>query len=232
MKMLQNKDLRAFSLLEILVSIALLSLLFLLLATISTTAISFWHRLEAKQKNLREASAALQLITSDLRSAIVLKSSSENYFFTAFPNKNFPDNSTLFFLAALPKEKRVSSGDCCAVGYFLAVEKNVHETAIYDLYRFYLSSEETVEAMAQSRLLEHCSVMTSPEEPHCERIASNISRFQATPIWYEKKSFSFHSEQKSDPPAFVQIVLETSSPLDPTKKESWSTLVTLPFQKK
>lgn len=232
MKMLQNKNRRAFSLLEILVSIALLSLLFLLLTTASTTALSFWHRLESRQESLREASATLQLITSDLRSAIILKSSSENYFFSALPNKNFPDNSTLFFLAALPPEKRPSSGDCCAVGYFLDTQKNAHETRAYDLYRFYLSSKETAAAMAQGRLIEACSLMASSHDPHCERIASTISRFQATPIWYEKKSFSLHTEKESDPPALVQISLETLSLLDPTKKESWSALVALPFQKK
>ncbi|MBX9743084.1 MAG: prepilin-type N-terminal cleavage/methylation domain-containing protein [Chthoniobacterales bacterium] len=227
MKVSQNK--RAFSLLEVLVSISLLLLLLLLLVVASNTALNFWHRSQDQVKSSLEARAALQIITSDLRSAVLSASDtlSKNYFFVSSDPQS--ENSCLFFLATLPPEKRNPSdlGDLCAVGYFVSSEKTTRDQLVHHLYRFSLPSNTTAQALRERNLLELCMLTASATNPLCERIASNITHFQTTAIWYEEKQFSI--DRKQTPPSLVEIVLEIVSQPSSRKKgiKNWRTIVAL-----
>ncbi len=229
MKLSPNKNSRGFSLLEVVVAMTLLLLLLLLLSEISNTALHFCHRSQEQIKSSSEARAALQLITSDLRSAIVLPntSSSKEYFFsTSDPDSK---NGFLYFLATLPPEKRSPSdlGDLCTVGYFLSAEKKERGEPVQYLYRFYLPSKITTQALKEENLLECSQNAAFSTNPLCERVASNIAHFEVTPVWHEENSFSTDATKNLNPPSLVEIVLETVPRALSQKKEMWRTVIVL-----
>lgn len=227
MKIVRNK--RAFSLLEVLVAISLLLLLLLLLVGTSNTALNFWHHSQDQAKSASEARAVLQLLISDLRSAVLSPNEvfPKNYFFVS--SDSDAEKSFLFFLAAFPREKRNSSdlGDLCAVGYFVSNEKTTYGQLAQRLYRFSLSSKATAQALKEGNLLEQCMLAASTNNPCCECVASHLAHFQATPIWYKEKQFSL--EEQQIPPSLVEIFLETMpQSLSQQKKfQSWRTVVAL-----
>ncbi len=215
--------------LEVVVAISLVLLLLLLLGEISNTALNFWQRSQEQIKSSSEARAALQLITTDLRSAVLLPnpiSSKNSFFATSTPQS---ESSFLFFLATLPLEKRNPSdlGDLCALGYFLSSEKDVRGETVHYLYRLYLPSNITAQALKEDNLLECLQNGASSSNPLCERVASHIAYFQATPLWYNENSFSTDPTKNSAPPSLVEIIVETTSLAPSKKKETWRTAIAL-----
>ena len=138
-----SKKSSAFSLLELLVAVSILSILLVILLNIVQGATSLWRTSENKVEAYREARAALQVISSDVKN--ILPTTNSNFFRT-----NLTNSPNLGFLATLPisSQNTDSLSDICTIGYFLkydnksSVGSNTGRQS-YNLYRYFVESNET-----------------------------------------------------------------------------------------
>lgn len=127
----------AFSLAEVMVASAVLSIVMAILLGTLTTSMSLWRNTENKLSADREGRAAELLIAQDLASVVM------------GTNPNFwprVQNDVLQFLTTKPKDYQVDpadKGDVCYVEYFLSPEKDV-------LFRTYYGSAWTYANVLQA----------------------------------------------------------------------------------
>lgn len=141
-----SKKSSAFSLLELLVAVSVLSILLIILLNIVQGATNLWRTSENKVEAYREARAALQVISSDLKN--ILPSTNTAFFRTNI--SGYPSATNLGFLATLPisSQNTDSLSDVCTVGYFLAYNNKSPVAGAtgrqsYNLYRYFMESNET-----------------------------------------------------------------------------------------
>jgi prepilin-type N-terminal cleavage/methylation domain-containing protein len=161
MKFLWGKDgnsaSRGFTLLEIMVSMAILAILIVILSTMVDSSAKLWRQSENRVDSFREARAALNLIASDMQSIAFPKESNPKQprFFALNSGAELPGSasqspeaSSLFFLSALPTSEQQADenkSDLCTIGYFLAYDSptlNQKDKSL-NLYRFFRSSDKT-----------------------------------------------------------------------------------------
>lgn len=103
---------------EILVAVAVLSMIVVLLFGLVESATRLWRENENRVDAFREARAALSVISSDLRAAIP----GTNLFSTNFIGSGAPgaDTNGLYFLARVAPTAQggTNKSDLCALGYF------------------------------------------------------------------------------------------------------------------
>ena len=143
-----SKKSSAFSLLEVLVAISVLSVLLVILLNIVQNATSLWRGAENKVEAYREARAALQVMSSDLKN--ILPTTNADFFRT-----NLTNTPNIGFLAALPissQDTTSSKSDICAIGYFVAYDNKSpiagdNGRQSYNLYRYFVESNETFDKL-------------------------------------------------------------------------------------
>ncbi len=109
----QKRHLASFTLVEMLVSVAIFSLLVLLLFGLMEGASKLWRRQTAAEESFREARSALNVLSRDMYGAVI---STNTYWFYC------NGTNQLAFLTTLPNTAQGSTdalGDVCAVGYSL-----------------------------------------------------------------------------------------------------------------
>ncbi len=168
---------RSFTIIEILVATAVLSLLCLMLVGIVGNTSRAWRGQEAKQEGLREASAAFNVITRDMRNAVV--STNASWFYSS------PTN--VAFLASLPQNAQDSTelSDICVVGYSLewgtADSSDPHERNRMALYRYVRFSNATyATVLTGGKTLD--DVFSNPDGTTTVReiLARNVPQFSWT----------------------------------------------------
>jgi len=175
-RILSERLLGGFTLLEVLISSAiLLGLLALLLGACEGTA-RFWNHAERRRAPLREAGAALRLIDHDLRSAAITPDPS-----SLLIKKESSGDNSLFFLVSHPSDHRPDSavGDLCATGYFLAPSPT--RQGERDLYRFHASGPEVVDAVLSKKLSDLYD-KASPAATNTELLARHVAKLSIHPI--------------------------------------------------
>jgi len=111
--MKRNRHGASFTLIEVLVSMAVFSLLMLLIFSIMKDSTELWRQQSSADGSFREARAALNTLSRDMSAALV--STNAAWFYSNGTNE-------LAFLTTLPDSAQGSSvnhGDICAVGYSL-----------------------------------------------------------------------------------------------------------------
>lgn len=161
-----NSD--AFSLFELLISLALVSLILLFLMISGIQAAKMYREFEEEKEFLTEGKTLLQMICQDLRSASNCSEKLTLNTSLPFSKKN------IFFL------KRTSSDDLIAVGYFLDSNKKDH------CYRFCTKPNETLAAIIKGSLAE-LQAKASPIEPHSQLVAKHLLLWEVLPIWNKEK---------------------------------------------
>ena len=176
-----SKKKTAFSLLELLVAVSVLSILLVILLNIVQGATNLWRTSENKVEAYREARAALQVISSDLRNA--LASTNTSFFRTNI--SGYPSATNLAFLATLPLSSQNidSLSDVCTVGYFLAYNNKSPVAGAtgrqsYNLYRYFVESNETFEKLTGASGPTGVLDLDSDFPP--EILARNVVSFNAT----------------------------------------------------
>jgi prepilin-type N-terminal cleavage/methylation domain-containing protein len=195
-----------FTMIELLVAMAVLALLVVMLLGIVESGTKLWRENEGRIDSYREARAALGIISRDLANTIAANSSN-NFFINGTLNanafsklvnvQNLETNTNYagaaLFLASFPRTAQFSTNpnenksDVCEVGYFLAFGKTSAVTAgvgtnqlsdTLNLYRYFLGSDATY-----SNLLAN-TVFGSPNPTltgdRTELLARNITAFQIT----------------------------------------------------
>jgi hypothetical protein len=138
-----------FTLLEVLISSAILVVILILLIGMADHTASLWHRGEQNRDASREVRAGLELITEDLHSAVI----TTNPDTLILMNENsMPGGSRLFFLVSHPGEKLDTGnvGDLCATGYFIAADPKSKGAS--NLYRFHATDPVVTRAIQENRL--------------------------------------------------------------------------------
>jgi GxxExxY protein len=174
---LLSKKSSAFSLLELLVAVSVLSILLVILLNIVQGTTSLWRTSENKVEAYREARAALQVMSSDLKN--ILPTTNADFFRT-----NLTNTPNLGFLATLPlsSQNTNSLSDVCTVGYFLAYNNKSPVAGAsgrqsYNLYRYFVESNETFANLTANSTT---ALTTSFDTNHFEILARNIVGFNAT----------------------------------------------------
>lgn len=173
---LLSKKSPAFSLLELLVAISVLSILLVILLNIVQGATNLWRTSENKVEAYREARAALQVMSSDLKN--ILPSTN-----TAFFRTDLTNSPNLGFLATLPtsSQNTNSLSDVCTVGYFRAYNNKSPVASTgrqsYNLYRYFVESNETFTNLTSNP---DDALTRSFDTNHFEILARNVVGFNAT----------------------------------------------------
>jgi type II secretory pathway pseudopilin PulG len=164
--------------LELLVAVSVLSILLVVLLNIVQGATSLWRTSENKVEAYREARAALQVMSSDLRNILP----STNF---AFFRTNLTNTPNIGFLTTLPlsSQNATSLGDVCTVGYFLKYDNKSSVAGAsgrqsYNLYRYFLDSNETFAKLTDTS--GPTDVLDFDADFPPEILARNIVSFNAT----------------------------------------------------
>ncbi len=195
---------------ELLVAIAVLCILLVILLDIVQGATNLWRTSENKVEAYREARAALQIISSDLRHA--LASTNTNFFRRDI--SSYPNSTNVAFLATFPlsSQETNSLSDVCTVGYFLAYDNKSPVSGItgrqsYNLYRYFVESNETFAKLSDSS--GPADVLDFDPSRQPEILARNVVGFKATYfITNGPGSFTTWTQSAATPmPDIVEIQL-------------------------
>ena len=191
----------AFTLVELLISVALVALLSAMLFSILDATSKLWQNNEARVDSYREARAALNFIARELSSAHTAAVGGVDTFLvnpdpgdveqTAVATDN-DWAGRLFALATLPADAQdpdANRSDLCAVGYFLAYTRD--RTAFapdgdaaaegsYKLFRYFRSSDPTYKNLRAGDPLFIANPAGSAEP-----LAHNVTRFEIKAYNYD-----------------------------------------------
>ncbi len=233
----------AFTLVELLIAVALVALLSVFLFSILDATSKLWKDNESRVDSYREARAALNFMARELASLHTWDI--PNTFFIN-PNSaqinqsaieaNDTWASRLFFLATLPAEAQAPNqnrSDLCAIGYFLAYTKD--KTAFapkasddsqgsYKLFRFFRSSDPTFDILSGANTSDPL-FLASTNPPGSEVLAANVAKFQikafrAVPAGLEEVT----TRPITDPPDMIELSLTALNERDAAKlanKAAW-----------
>lgn len=229
---------RAFSLLEVLVAMSVLSVLLLILLSMTNGASKLWRENENRVDSYREARAALNMLASDLAS---LHASTNTALFAVTPKngrneddhdlptidptktndaENAGMNGRIFFVTALPadaQEPGRNKSDLCAVGYFLAYDKTSltgKGSHTYNLYRCFRSSDDTFDDLKKGDGLKNLAPDTNPTSSNTEVLARNITGFKVKPYTINadpSKLEDFTKSAQTPLPDMVEITIKAIS---------------------
>jgi len=229
------KNSPAFTMLELLVAMAVFSLLIVLLLGMVDGATKLWRGTENRVEAYREARAALGIISRDLRNA--LAGTNTNYILINTPafdllsdaEKNTNSAGAIFFLSAQPPGAQASSNksDVCQVGYFLAygnttmISGPLAESSM-NLYRYFLSSDATFAKLTNGSLPVFRGSLT-PTDADVELLARNIKSFRVSGLGTNGTAYT--PTPNAPLPSLVQIEVtalnqETAKKL--TTKTMWT----------
>jgi prepilin-type N-terminal cleavage/methylation domain-containing protein len=165
---------RSFTLVEMLVGIAVFSLLVLLLYSIMSNATGIWQQQRSKGESFQEARAALRYLSRDFNVAMVT-------------NNFYANTNQVAFLTTLPDSAQATNynnGDICAVGYSLEWGTNdaSAKQSNMSLYRYVCFSNPTYAANIVQGINVK-SIFTNPDNVNTVRelLARNVLQFTVTP---------------------------------------------------
>ncbi|GAB4171438.1 MAG: hypothetical protein Fur0032_10640 [Terrimicrobiaceae bacterium] len=198
---------KAFSLLELLVAMAVLSILVVMMLGLVSSATALWRQSENRADAYREARAAMGIISRDLTSALVGVTNT-NFFIYGneaggmLQQGGSPvfdsDRQALFFLGAFPMsaQETGSKSDVCQVGYFVAFDRTAISTNLagsrptMNLYRYFLSSNETFQRLSNTNLTTVFTNNLFPLNDKVELLARNVREFRVTPLIVTNGTYS------------------------------------------
>ncbi|MCX6957236.1 MAG: prepilin-type N-terminal cleavage/methylation domain-containing protein [Verrucomicrobiae bacterium] len=188
----RKKKSTGFSLFELLISLALLTLMLTLLITTGTQTAKMWSESEEQTETLNEAGALLQMIYRDLRSASLCSEKLTIDIPLASRQKN------IFFLTRTPAD------DLVTVGYLFDPKQQGY------CYRFFANAQETLTARKKGTLIELES-RAAPGEAHCEVVATHLLSWEMTPVWKNEKQLTLFEINlafgKTTPRYFLSTVI-------------------------
>jgi prepilin-type N-terminal cleavage/methylation domain-containing protein len=172
---------RAFTLMEMLVSMVVLAVLVMAMMSLVDGASNLWRKSESRIDACREARAALTVMTRDLRNAVTGTNLNLMRFNLQSGVVGTNYGSNVFFLASLPTsaQEADSKSDLCEVGFFLALDRTPASTnRSLNLYRYFRSSNQTFSNLISGSLFTDITAGASGEE----LLARNVLAMKITPV--------------------------------------------------
>lgn len=153
---LNKCPLRGFTLLEVVVAVAIMAILVSLLLGLASQTLTVWNRLSARLEVRSKVDWVLNLLSQDLEGIVVFDDGREWFRSVPSPSKgNAEVGDLLMFYAVIPDQRTPSGGDLCAVSYRLALGYPLginSNRPIYGLYRTITTAEETFDGALDSEL--------------------------------------------------------------------------------
>lgn len=172
---------RAFTLIEMLVSMVVLAVLGVAMVSLVESAIGLWRDNERRTDASREARAALTVMSRDLRNAVTGTNMNLMKFNLQSGAAGTNYGSNVFFLASLPPSAQEggSKSDVCEVGFFLALDlTSASPKRPLNLYRYFKSSNQTFSNLTSGSLFTNVATGTAGEE----LLARNVVGMKITPV--------------------------------------------------
>jgi prepilin-type N-terminal cleavage/methylation domain-containing protein len=232
--------LAAFSLVELLVAMAVLAVLLMILLSVVNGTTRMWRTTENRVDSFRETRAALGVINNDLKALVV---SREPGHFALDVTTGLPDSAikpatanNIFFLAALPSDQQDATdtnddkipdnaSEICIVGYFLAYDSPTFgriEPSM-NLYRYFLSSGPSFQVLKKGGSLAK-DISTTAGSANVEVLARNVTGFQIKAFKVGPNGpESFKNDGTQGLPDFLdlQITALNNESARKMKKEHW-----------
>lgn len=236
---LQKNSPLAFTILELLVAMAVFSLLIVMLMGMVDSASKLWRETESRVDSYREARAAMRIISHDLGNALAgtnlnaIRINNDAYAFLTNAETDVNRASAIFFFSVQPANAQNSDAnksDVCLIGYFLAYDKtsalagvNTNVPQTMNLYRFFLSSDQTFAAIV-NRTIPSFGASIGALHDKVELLARNITRFHIDAL--DTNGSPYVSSTNKPLPPIIQIQLtaintETARKLN--SKSEWVT---------
>jgi type II secretory pathway pseudopilin PulG len=185
----RRKFSNAFTLLEVLISSAILVIMMILLIGIADHTTRLWSSGEQRRNAAREVRAGMEMMTDDLHSAVITTNPTT---FVITKEEGGNGSTRIFFLVSHPEEKRNlrHEGDLCATGYFIASDpkETGKSSGIGNLYRFHTSGDLVVTAYREHKLQELYDTASLSNSLTTELLARNIVKLNVRRI--EENSLS------------------------------------------
>ena len=233
----QKSSPHAFTILELLVAMAVFSLLIVMLMGMVDSASKLWRENENRVDSYREARAAMSIISHDLRNALAgtnlnyIRINNDAYGFLTNAETDTNSAAAIFFLSAqsaTSQDPAANKSDVCQVGYFLAYDKtsalagvNTNVPKTMNLYRYFLSSDETFAKLTNGTYPVFGSSIGALDDD-VDLLARNITRFHIDAL--DTNGTSYVSTTNAPLPPVIQIEMtaintETAKKLD--SKSDW-----------
>lgn len=213
----------AFTLLEVMVAMAIMAILLVLLLNMVDSGAKLWRVNENRVDSYREARAALGIMSRDLQNALAATNSTGQFLLNADAFSHLASVGNLvsdtnqgagmLFLTALPAKAQDTSSnksDICQVGYFLAFGKSSSPANsplnTMNIYRYILSSDPTFERLTNLSAPIFPSDLSTLNPNQVELLARNVTRFTARAYTVTNNTFSAFSASPATPlPDLVEI---------------------------
>ncbi len=232
MKRIQNFRLHAsryaFTLVEMIASMAILTVLLVMMISVLNQASNAWRQSEQKTNAFREARAALLVIGRDLRSMAQAEgvptlqwNPSSDVVQLAEPLAPEANSDRLFFVVSTPigAQESDDSGDLCMVGYYVAYTVDGNSpgsSSSYKLYRYYMTSSEAVPKLVDLTKNPNTDFWAEGTYSTDEVLAKNIINFRVT-LFTKQADGTLEPHDSSLPwpndqrPAMVELTFDVLS---------------------
>ncbi len=182
---------KAFTLMELLVAMAVFSLLVVMLMGVVDSATKLWRNSEKQVETLREARAALHMMSGELACLVIATNAnySKDFFHISPLPSGAKNNSELGFVTALPlsSQNTTNQSDLCLVAYFVAKGKSsdFSTNESQNLYRYFLDSGTLTGRLTNEPPKKDFWSSLQATDPNSEIVAKNIQAFRVRPYYQD-----------------------------------------------
>lgn len=215
----RKSEIGGFTLVEILVAMALLMVVVVLLHQVYSSASALWQRSLQRIDAVREARAALDIVARELSMTRLEPNLPTLHFGELFSDPEVPEGLNRQVYALVPLVRNDGNSDLCAVGYYCAWD---HEEKAFTLMRHCLGSDATYERLVAatadgtvdpSEIFEP-SGLNATGVIQDEVVASHVWDFNVTPIRTDgSRELEYPISYTGDLPPAVEISLKAVSPM-------------------
>lgn len=196
---LSSPSKKAFTLIELLISMAILALLMALLFQIFELAMRTWQSAEQRTESFREARAALHIISRDLRNTLRGNDKVTSLILDDLSPNPVQPNEEVYALTTVKRNSGQS--DVCAVGFYCYWDENV---GAFNLKRYFLNSDDTFKNLGGGKTLFKPFPAARDTETD-STLAAFVWDFRVTGIETNGNIRTYPFEAKADLPAYLQI---------------------------
>ena len=190
---------KAFTLLELLISMAILSLLMALLFQIFELSMRTWQSAEQRTESFREARAALHIISRDLRNTLRGNDKVTSLILDDRSPAAVRPNEEVYALTTLKRNSGQS--DVCAVGFYCYWDETV---GAFHLKRYFQDSDNTFANLGSVQQLFKPSPAVRDNETD-STLAAYAWDLQITGIETNGNIRNYPFQAKGNLPAYLQI---------------------------
>jgi prepilin-type N-terminal cleavage/methylation domain-containing protein len=196
---------KAFTLLELLISMAVLSLLMALLFQIFDLAMRTWQNAEQRTDAFREARAAMHIISRDLRNTLRGNPNVKSLILDSLSPSPTPPNQEIYALTTV--KNNTGKSDVCAVGFYCYWDE---PRGAFMLKRYFRNSDDTFQNLGSPSQL-FVPAPSNRDNATDSTLAAYVWDFQVTSYDREGNLLQYPYEATTNLPASIQVEFKALS---------------------